>query len=92
MLSDDEVVPDADEIKDFAYYAELAEEWLAEAESFTPQIFNPRKFDHAIMASDVYSRLAAAAAAVPAPALEESDSVESRMTYRHADGCPCVTN
>lgn len=66
MLNSDEVVPDADEaddepeIKDFKYYAELAEGWLYEAEMFTPQIYNPRKFEHAMMSADVYSRLAAA--------------------------------
>lgn len=62
MLSDDEIVPDeADEIKDFAYYAELAEGWLYEADQYAPQIYNPRKFEHAIKAADVYARLAAAA-------------------------------
>lgn len=73
MLSDDEIVPDADEadeIKDFVYYAELAEEWLAEAERFTPQIYNPRKFEHAMKAADVYSRLATAAPVVKRPANE----------------------
>ena len=65
MLSDGETVPDtdeADEIKDFAYYAGLAEGWLYEAERYTPQIYNPRNFEHAITAADVYAKLAAAAA------------------------------
>lgn len=64
MLSDDETVPDtdeADEIKDFAYYAELAEGWLYEAERYTPDLYSSRRFDHAMRAADVYARLAAAA-------------------------------
>lgn len=64
MLSDDETVPDtdeADEIKDFAYYAELAEGWLYEAGQYTNQIYNPRLFDHAMQSADVYARLADAA-------------------------------
>jgi hypothetical protein len=91
MLSDDEIVPEideADEIKDFAYYADLAEDWLAEAERFTPEIWNVRKFEHAMRAADVYARLAAAAATSPS---SEPESVESPMIWRHADGCPCVT-
>lgn len=60
----------ADETKDVRYYAELAEEWLAEAERFTPQIYNPRKFEHAMMAADVYARLAAAAPVDARPANE----------------------
>lgn len=85
MLSDDEIVPDideADEIKDFTYYAELAEEWLAEAERFTPQIYNPRKFEHAMKVADVYARLAEAASRVAEP--------KSRMIWRHANGQPCT--
>lgn len=69
MLSSTERIPEPDdarddddgEVKDFAYYAELAEGWLYEAERFTPQIFNPRNFEHAMKAADVYSRLAVAA-------------------------------
>lgn len=61
MLSDDEIVPDEPETRDFAYYASFAEDWLAEAERYTPQIYNPRLFEHAMMAADVYSRLAASA-------------------------------
>lgn len=63
MLSDDEIVPEideADEIKDFAYYAELAEDWLAEAERFTSEAWKVRKFEHALKAADVYSQLASA--------------------------------
>lgn len=81
-MSDIEPVDDADEIKDFAYYAELAEEWLAEAERFTPQIYNPRKFDHAMRAADVCARLAEAATRVAAP--------RSHMIWRHANGQPCT--
>ena len=78
MLNDDEVVPDADEadeVKDFKYYAELAEGWLYEAEIFTPQIYNPRKFEHAMMAADVYSRLAAAVSKHVEQAPETSDTL-----------------
>lgn len=74
MLSSTEHIPEPDdaddEVKDFAYYAELAKNWLYEAERFTPQIFNPRAFEHAMKAADVYSRLAAAAATVKRPANE----------------------
>lgn len=61
MLSDDEIVSDEPETKDFAYYAELAEDWLEQASTYTPQIYNPRLFEHAVTAADVYSRLAASA-------------------------------
>lgn len=86
MLNSDEVVPDeADdepEVKDFAYYAELAEGWLYEAEMFTPQIYNPRKFEHAMMSADVFARLAAAAPDAPEPAAQRIEL--------HDAACPCV--
>lgn len=63
-MSDIEPVDEPEEIKDFAYYAELAEDWLAEAERWTAQVYNLRKFEHALKAADVFSRLAAA---VPPP-------------------------
>lgn len=61
MLSDDEIMPDEPETKDFRYYAGLAEDWLYEAEQYTNQLYNSRLFEHAMMAADVYSRLAACA-------------------------------
>ena len=61
-------MPDEDddepETKDFRYYAELAEDWLDEAKRCTPQMYNPRAFEHALKASDVYARLAVASAAI----------------------------
>lgn len=88
MLSNDEVVPDADEadeIKDFAYYAELAEDAIENAERWTEQFYNPRLFEHALKAADVFARLAAAA-----PTPSEPETIESRMIYLHADNCPCI--
>lgn len=65
MLSSDEVVPDEaedePEIKDFAYYAQLAEWRIDEAHQYVPQFINPRAFEYCMQAADVYARLAAAA-------------------------------
>lgn len=77
-MSEADVVYDEPETKDFAYYAELAEDWLAEAERLTPQIYNPRAFDHAMKSADVYARLAVASAAAAAAFRDLSESLESK--------------
>lgn len=68
-----------DQVKDFRYYAELAEDWLYTAEQYAPQMYNPRLFDHAMKAADVYSRLAATA---PEPT--------SQRIELHDAACPCI--
>jgi hypothetical protein len=61
-MSDIEPVDEPEEIKDFAYYAELAEDAIDNAERWTQQLYNPRLFEHALKAADVFSRLALAVA------------------------------
>lgn len=56
----DEVEPE----KDFRYYADAAEAWLEEAERWTSQSYNQRRFEHALKSADVYARLAEAASRI----------------------------
>lgn len=57
----DEVEPE----EGFQYYADAAEAWLDQAQQYTPQIYNPRMFEHALKSADVYARLAEAASRIP---------------------------
>jgi hypothetical protein len=78
-MSDD--TPDADEtseeeevVKDFRYYAELAEWHLDQAEFYKSQIYNPNTFKLHVTAAEVYSRLATTVTLIETQADEKSSN------------------
>lgn len=78
----------SDELKDFRYYADKAEEYVTDAVNHVDQVYNPNIRQTALAAAEVYTELAKAAPKVDAEPRYVIVSPEEAEMYRLMKGEP----